>query len=366
MSKLPDDEWQVICGLLPEGWRDAARDTGAFRRARYITDPGDVLRLLLLHAVNGGSLRETAALARAGGLAEMSQVGLLKRIRSSGEWLSWLAQKMCADLRDRPQLPESWCIRAIDSTSISGPASTGTDWRIHYSINLSSLDCDWHEVTDVKGAESLSRTPMAKGDLILADRNYLNPKGLSDATSAGAHVLIRLRWMHLAMSDASGKDFRALKHAKRLRVGRVGDWPVTVRGDGSRPIAGRVISLRLPRPLAELARQRVARTARRKNKELKPETLEAAQLIMLFTTVPEAELSSSDALELYRCRWQVELAFKRLKQLLHVGRLPHQDEKAARSWILAKLVIALLIEKILRNAKFISPWGYCLRASKAA
>jgi hypothetical protein len=34
-----DDEWRVIEQLLPAGWQEAARERGAFRRARYTTDP---------------------------------------------------------------------------------------------------------------------------------------------------------------------------------------------------------------------------------------------------------------------------------------------------------------------------------------
>ena len=51
-----DDEWKVIEGLLPRGWSEAAREQGAFRRARYTADPAALLRLLLFHAVGGTSL----------------------------------------------------------------------------------------------------------------------------------------------------------------------------------------------------------------------------------------------------------------------------------------------------------------------
>src|SRR5215469_6532055 len=52
------DEWRVIERLLPAGCKDAARERGAFRRARYTADPALLLRLLLFHAVNDGGLRE--------------------------------------------------------------------------------------------------------------------------------------------------------------------------------------------------------------------------------------------------------------------------------------------------------------------
>ena len=75
----------------------------------------------------------------------------------------------------------------------------------------------------------------------------------------------------------------------------------------------------------------------------------------------EAELwSAAKILELYRCRWQVELAFKRLKSLLKLGYLPKKDPASARAWMQLKLLIALVTEKLCYDARFFSPWGYRL------
>ena len=74
-----DDEWKIIQSLLPASWEEAAKEQKAFRRVRYTSDAGSLLRLLLFHAVNDGGLRETVAQARASGIACMSQVALFKR-----------------------------------------------------------------------------------------------------------------------------------------------------------------------------------------------------------------------------------------------------------------------------------------------
>lgn len=131
MVPAAKDEWSVIESLLPPAWRDAAREQGAFRRARYTTDPASLLRLLLFHAVNDGGLRETVAQARASGFAKMSQVALLKRLRTSGKWLAWIGSGLCRGLRDEPRLPQGLRPRAVDSTTVQGPASSapGQAWR---------------------------------------------------------------------------------------------------------------------------------------------------------------------------------------------------------------------------------------------
>jgi len=358
MKKVAADEWGIVEKLLPAGWREAARRLGAFRRARYVTDPGVVLRVLLFHAVNDTGLRETVAQAGASGLVNMSQVALLKRLRSAGDWLAWLGQQLCQNFRAQPHVPHGLRLRAIDSTTVQGPASKGTEWRVHYTLDLLTLNCDWHELTDEHGAESLERAPVCAGDVVLGDRNFLQPKGIRAVVDAGAHVLIRLRWTHSLMHDRQGRPFKALSHVKRLRVGAVGEWPVELAVGKDAAVSGRVVAIRLPRPVGERAERRASRQANRKGKTIDPRTLQAAHFVMVFTTLPATLLAAQGVLELYRCRWQIEITFKRLKQLLKLGRLPHQERQAARSWILAKLVVAFLLETLYRNASAFSPWGY--------
>ena len=163
MREPSDSEWRVLEGLLPAGWREAARDCKAFQRARYTTEPGSLLRLLLFHAVNDGGLRETTAQARASGIATMSSVALLKRLRTSERWLTWLGAELCRPLREEPHLPEGLRVRVVDSTTVQGPAATTTGWRIHYALDLMALSCDWYELTDATAAESLERSRSSTG-----------------------------------------------------------------------------------------------------------------------------------------------------------------------------------------------------------
>jgi hypothetical protein len=163
-----------------------------------------------------------------------------------------------------------------------------------------------------------------------------------------------------------GRITRALDLARGLRAGRAGDWPVLLPlPDGAR-WPGRVVAMRLPAPLAERAREKARRAAAQKNRKVHPRTLEAAALVLLFTTLPADQLPAKAVLEWYRSRWQIELAFKWLKQLLELGRLPHRHPEAATGWIQAKLVVALLLETLYRNARIFSPWGHALEDAHAA
>jgi len=67
---------------------------------------------------------------------------------------------------------------------------------------------------------------------------------------------------------------------------------------------------------------------------------------MLVTSLDQETAGAEQLGELYRLRWRIELAFKRLKSLLSLDRLPAKDEGLARTWILAHLIAALLIEDL--------------------
>jgi hypothetical protein len=314
--------------------------------------------------MNDGGLRVTVAQASASGISQMSQVALFKRMKKSLAWLTWIGAKLCSAFREEPHLPEGLRIRAIDSTTVQGPASKGTEWRVHYALDLKTLSCDWFELTDQHGAELLEKTPMRKGDVILADRNYLRPKGIAAVKTVGACVVVRLRWKHSAMTDAEGKGFHALDYARKLLVGEVGEWVVDLQNPQGDPIRGRVIITKLPESVAAKAERRRIKQSTKKGGKSDPRSIEASHYVMLFTTLEASTMSAPGVLDLYRYRWQIELAFKRHKQLLKIGKLPHKDPTAARSWIQAKLVVVLLLETLHRNAGVFSPWGYSLEKLK--
>jgi IS4 transposase len=51
-------------------------------------------------------------------------------------------------------------------------------------------------------------------------------------------------------------------------------------------------------------------------------------------------------LALYRLRWRIELAFKRLKSVIGLKEPPGFDERSAKPWVLAHLLLVLLIEPL--------------------
>jgi len=122
--------------------------------------------------------------------------------------------------------------------------------------------------------------------------------------------------------------------------------------------------LRKSREAIRVARRKLRGEAARRDRQPRPETLEFARHVIVFTTFPEAGFPAADVLEWYRARWQVALVFKRFKSLAQLGHLPKRDDGSAKAWLHGKLLlVALLTEKLIRHASAVSPWGYRMAAT---
>ncbi len=354
VSPLPaTDDWPLIAQLLPGGWEGAAVTLGAFGRVRGIPNPTVLLRTLLVHLADGCSLRETATRVEQAGWCSLSPVALHERLRASGEWLRWMAER----LRRRfvPPTPSSgYRLRAVDATTVQEFGSTGTDWRVHYALDLATLRCDFSEVTDARGGETFRRVPVAVGDPVLGDRVYGTPPGIADVTRRGGDVLIRLNHKALPLWDRDGNRIPVARPVRSLAAGGCGEWAAAVWHQGRR-VDGRLVALRLPAAVARVARRRAERKAGKKGKRLSAEATRLAGFVPVWTAVPAAIHSAERVLEPYRIRWQVELAFERLKSSMGVGQLPKRSDAGGRAWLHGKLLVALLVERLLGAAETFSP-----------
>jgi len=339
-----DEDWRLIESLLPSGWMEKARQLRAFQRARGIEDARALLRVMLIHLAQGCGLRTTAALASLAGIAQVSDVALLKRLRSCGAWFEWMAQQLraCPDLAPSPPCDSILGhrrVRLVDGSVVSEPGVTGSKWRLHYSITLPNLHCEEVHLGPSDDGETLKRFEVQPGDIFVADRGYAHPGGIAHVRHGGGDVLVRMNLVTLPLQDPeTGQRLDILKCVRQLSIGQAGDWPAQVvikagRGQ-SQIIAGRLCAVRKSNEAAAKARERVKRESVRNGTQVQPQTLEAADYVLVFTTL--AQLAAQQVMEIYRQRWQIELEFKRLKSLIELGHLKKHDERAARSWLQGK------------------------------
>ena len=354
------DDWEHVCQHLPSGWQQQAHLLGALRRARGFPDASVLLRTLLVHLASGCSLKEAITIAKVAGWCDVSAVALFKRLRAAEGWLRWLADQLW-QRHAAPPLPNGYQVRAIDATTVSVPGSVGTDWRLHFGINLESLQCDFFEVTDAHEGETFQRIPVAQGDLLLGDRVYGTPPGIAHVAAAGGHVLVRVNHKALPLFDFSGKPLPLAKRMRTLEVGQCREWSALVR-HGKCEYRGRLAAVKRSRWSACLERRALRKRAAKKQKRLSRTAVFLAGYFYVWTDVPAEVLDAMTVLSWYRCRWQIELCFKRMKSILGLGELPKKREDSCRAWLHGKLLVALLLERLLDEAELFSPWGYELDA----
>jgi len=364
--KLLDEEWALLAGLLPSGWRELAWEMGAMRRARgEIKDPEALLQLILLHVATGLSLQQATARAKLQGFAAVTDVALLKRLRNSERWLCEIARRMFAVTRFTRSgvvVPAGYKLRAVDATTIEEPGATGTDWRVHYSILLPEMCCDFFSVTDAKGGESYSRLAVESGDIILADRGYCHREGVAHVIAHGGDVIVRLNSTSFPLLNSSKEiPFAMLSRLRGLKGSAPGEWAVRFKA-ADQLWPARLCALRKAKAAAELAKRRILREAAKRGKIIRPETLEFAEYVFVLTTLANSAFDCRTILQLYCARWQIELCFKRMKSLFRLGHLPKRNDASARAWIQAKLLTVLMIERLIKEAIFFSPWGFPISA----
>ena len=205
-----DEDWKLLTSFFPENWRDLAATTSALKGLRKDKSEDALLRTLLIHLAGGFSLRETVVRARQAQLADLSDVALLKRLRKSREWLHQLCLAMFAERGLEFDKSEQFHCRLLDATNVREPGKTGSLWRIHYSVQIPSLNCDFFRLTATEGkgtGESFKQFPVQAGEYLIADRGYSLMSGIQYVDSRKAYLTVRLNTQTVLLFDKEGKDF---------------------------------------------------------------------------------------------------------------------------------------------------------------
>lgn len=324
----------------------------ALQRRRAVKSGGDLLRLALSY-VMGLSLRGTAAWAELGAIALLSDVALLNRLRKAADWLGAIVAAILAErmvLAAPAAAGAVLRLRLIDATMLTGPG--GGQWRLHVSYDLTGQRIAQVELTDAGGAESLRRFACGPDEVAVIDRGYAKAGDLAHWRAQDGDFIVRTGWNALRLRQADETPFDLGALFDSLPEHGVGDVAVAVAVDraGAQLVPLRLVVLALSDADAERNRERARKRAKKQGKAVQAMTLRAAGFVLLLTSLDAGRCAAQDVLAFYRLRWQIELAFKRLKSILHLDDLPAKDPDLVRSWIYAKLIIALLLEDTMAVA----------------
>ena len=358
------EDWSILLSFFPDNWVEMAQATDAIKGLRKDKDAENYLRTLLIHIGCGYSMRETVARAKLAGLADISDVAFLKRLRKAKDWLQGLCVALFEEQGVATNMDGDFEVRLFDATIVREPGKTGSQWRIHYSVRLPYLTCDFFKISATRGkgtGESFFQYSIRKGDYIVADRGYSTASGIRHVVSKNAYVTVRVNTGTLPLLDAKGRPFALLENVTAVKTpGAVRSWPITIADRGGQAVLGRICAIRKSNEAIKLAHEKLRRNAQKKGHAIKPQTLEYAKYVIVFTNFPEDTFLAAEVLDWYRIRWQVELVFKRFKSIAQLGHLPKHSDDSSKAWLYGKLFVALLTEKLIECASSVSPWGYVL------
>lgn len=341
---------------LPPAWKELLAKAGTFRPGEVIQSEEDLMRLILLYCGVDAGLRLSAGICTLLG-AELSDEAVRKRLRKQGEFLELLIQ---VELKAKgvSSVLKGRRILALDATAVQGPGAKGTQYRLHLCMDLLRLDFVDLQVSDAGKGESLRNFVLRAGDLVVGDRGYSSVSGILD-TVLNQKVDVLLRWkLQSNLYDPQDLD-KAIDLPAQLQDMAPGQKRTMAVAVGyskkssikdRRFVSGYLHIYRMDPEQSKLAKRNTIKQKNRKQRNVKIATLFLSQFVIVFTNISPDVLSADDALELYRCRWQIELAFKRLKGLLRLDKLrSFKDGELARTYLLGKILYALLIDEQLRS-----------------
>ena len=176
-ESLLDKDWDAAVARFggAEHLENEARALGVFRRVRALKCASDLLRLTLAYCLGSMGLRLTAAWAEAIGLASLSNVALLKRLRSMVPWLEILVARLLAAPAGTAicTQTDNRLIRLVDATTVAKSGrdarSAGGVWRVHAVFDLPSTarEPSSHPVSRTRSSELGSRKSCTRFNKLL-------------------------------------------------------------------------------------------------------------------------------------------------------------------------------------------------------
>jgi Transposase DDE domain len=344
----PDTLFADLLQDLPSETVAMAREFKAFVRAKKVKTPQQLLRVVLLYCGVDKSLRETAADFTL--LYEsITDSSIAERLAACRPWVQAVLAKIL-HTNAVATLPTPWRFLVLDGSSVQGPGAQGTQYRLHICMDLVQLQFVSITVTDQHTGESLVHFSLGPGDIALADRGYAYATPIVVTVRKQADVILRMSPAHLPVYDADGQrvDLMQVLREQSWETSRTLD--VRVQAPRLGAVRGSLHAYRLSEEQANAARQRLRAQSRKKGRTPKAPTLWWAGWVLVFTTVAPSLLDAKTISALYRVRWQIEIAIKRWKSVLDVGKLRAKaGSPLAEVWLLGKLLYAVVVERRARR-----------------
>ena len=155
------DQMSLIYEMMPTGWKEAAKETGALVRGRNISTPEELLRLNFLYQTSGDSYGLVSALTQISENQKgLNKTAVQKRITNSGEWLKWILIHLNREEKNLEEAPEwlkEYRVCLTDASDYCKQGSKNADFRFHYMMELFTLNMAEFHFTEASEGEKINR-----------------------------------------------------------------------------------------------------------------------------------------------------------------------------------------------------------------
>jgi hypothetical protein len=351
--------FEELIKLMPEGWEQKARELGAFTRSRNIKDVKDLLLVVFMYLTNTPSFGKTAAILRLGEDIHLNKNAVYERIGKSEAWLGWLCQNICrrsGELAEKPEWLEGKRVCLIDASDEAVYGSKGSDYRLHYGVDLFTLQMVEMHLTGIKNGEKAANFgSFGANDIVIGDRAYGTLQSIEYLVSRGSGFVLRSRSDAFVVYTAQKTRVELADYFEGLAEHESGEVQLYYKfGASYRPI--RICATRKSEEAERKGLESIKKTKNSKGRGEVSEKQELYNRYIIIAASLDESVKAAQITELYRMRWQIELVFKRLKSLFQYNEIPVKVECTARAWFYGKLLLAALCETIVNKGRF-SPSG---------
>jgi hypothetical protein len=317
--------FEELLGLMPFGWEQKAWELGALERSREIKDAKDLLLVNFLYLTSTPSFGKTAAILQLEGNIHLTKTAVYERIAGSEAWLKWLCENIVRGggiLAEKPGwlLDKRVCL--IDASDQAVYGSKKTNYRLHYGVDLFTLEVVEMHLSDIKQGEWVGNFQcFGAGDVVIEDRAYGTISGIEYLRGRGSDFVIRLRSRAFTVYTKEGEQVELSEHFESLGEGESGEVRVYYKeGDEYLPL--RIYARRKSKEEEQEEEQgleRLEKTKERKGRGEISESQEVYDRYIVIATSLEG-VRAGQIMELYRMRWEIEQVFKRLNRYFTITR----------------------------------------------
>jgi hypothetical protein len=308
-----------------------------------------------LYLTSTPSYGKTAALLQVEGNIHLTKNAVYERIAGSEGWLKWLCHNIVRGsglLAEKPGWLGDKRVCLIDASDQAVYGSKKSDYRLHYGVDLFTLDVVEMHLSDIIHGERAGNFEcFGAGDVVRGDRAYGTIQGIEYLRGRGSDFVIRLRSGAFTVYRKEGEAVELAEYFEGLEEGESGEATVYYQtGNEYRPL--RICARRKSEEEERQGRERIKKTKQRKGQGEVSERQEVYKRYIVVATSLEGAVSAGRITELYRMRWEIEQVFKRLKSLFHYNQIPLKLETTARAWFYGKLLLAALCETVVNKGRF--------------